>query len=175
MDPSHARRYEKSEIEAKAAQALKDAYPGGVTIPIDIDLLVESNPRVDQIVPIPSLESRFGVAGVLTVRPARRFDILVDEDTLDYQRSRASFTIAHELGHVVLHAEVFAGCKTVDEAVSLGVRLKKAYRFLEEDANSFASSILMPHRQILDHTAALYQYLVKNGDYQTGLALSCTP
>jgi len=40
MDPSHAKRYEKSEIEAKAAQVLKDAYPGGVTIPVDIDLLV---------------------------------------------------------------------------------------------------------------------------------------
>jgi hypothetical protein len=169
MDPSHAKRYEKGEIEAKAALAIKDAYPGGITIPVDIDLLVENNILVNQIVPIPGLEAKFGIAGVLTVRTTRGFDILVDEDTLDYQRARASFTIAHELGHVVLHSEVFSNCKTVDDSVALGARLKKAYRFLEEAANSFASSVLMPHRQIVDDTAALYQYFVKNGNFETKL------
>ena len=169
MDPSHAKRYEKGEIEAKAAQTLKDAYPGGITIPVDIDLLVERSLYVDQIVAIPSLESRFGIAGVLTVKSTGHFDILVDEDTLDYQRARASFTIAHELGHIILHAEVFTGCRTIADSVALGTRLRKAYRYLEEAANSFAGAILIPYREITDDTAALYQYLVKNGNYETKL------
>ena len=169
MDPSHAKRYEKSEIEAKAAQVLKDAYPSGVTIPVDIDLLVERSARVDQIVAIPSLESKFGVAGILTVKPSGQFDILVDEDTLDYQKGRASFSIAHELGHIILHAEVFLNCVTVDDSLALRSRLRRAYRFIEEDANSFAGAILIPHRQIMDDTATLYQYLVKNGNYETRL------
>ena len=72
MDPSHAKRYNKSEIEAKAAQTFRNAYPREVTIPIDIDLLVESSPFVDQVVPIPSLESKYMIAGVLTVKSTGR-------------------------------------------------------------------------------------------------------
>lgn len=169
MDPSHAKRYDKSEIEAKAAQTLRSAYPRGITVPIDIDLLVECNRCVDHIVPIPSLESKYMIAGVLTVKSTGRFDILVDEDTLDYHRARASFTIAHELGHIILHAEVFVGCKTIDDSLALQMRLKRAYRFLEEGANSFASAVLVPYKHIMDDAATLYQYLVTNGNYETRL------
>ncbi len=167
MDPSHAQRYEKTEIDAKASQALKGAYPGGIVLPIDIDLLVESNERIDAIVPIPDLEAKFAVAAVLTVKPNGRFDIIVDEDTLDYQRARASFSIAHELGHIALHCEVFTKCKTVDDSISLGARIKKAYRFLEENANYFAGAVLIPRRHILNDAARLYEFLVKNGNYDT--------
>jgi len=169
MDPSHARRYEKAEMEAKAAQALRMAYPGDVTLPIDIDLLVESNGHVEAIVPIPELETRFAVAAVLTVKAKGSFDILVDEDTLDTQRARASFSIAHELGHIVLHSEVFAECRRVDDSIALGSRIKRAYRFLEENANYFAGAILIPQKQILSDAGKLYEFLVRNGNYETRL------
>jgi len=167
MDPSHAKRYDKTEIEAKAAQTLKAAYPGDIILPIDVDLLVESHEQIDAIVPIPDLEAKFAVAAVLTVKPDGHFDIIVDEDTLDYQRARASFSIAHELGHIVLHSEVFTRCKTVDDSISLGARIKKAYRFLEENANYFAGAVLIPHRHILNDSARVYEFLVKNGNYDT--------
>jgi hypothetical protein len=169
MDPSHARRYEKPEIEVRVARTLKEAYPDCVTIPIDIDLLIECHPRIDRIVPIPELETKFAIAAVLIVKTDGRFDILVDEETLDYQRSRASFSIAHELGHIVLHSEVFVGCKTVEDSIALGGRVKRAYRFLEEAANYFAAAVLIPHKQILSDAAKLYEFLVKGGNYETRL------
>jgi len=169
MDPSHAKRYEKPEIEARVAQILKDAYPGHLTVPIDVDLLVERSTLVDMIVPIPELETRFATAAVLTIKPNGRFDILVDEETLDYQRARASFSIAHELGHIVLHSDVFVGCRAVEDSIALGTRIKRVYRFLEENANYFAGAILIPQKQILSDMAKLYEFLVKDGNYETKL------
>ena len=42
MDPSHARKYTKNEIEGIVADLLNAAYPHGVSPPIRIDLQAHS-------------------------------------------------------------------------------------------------------------------------------------
>ncbi len=159
MDPSHARKYEKPQIEGIAAEILNCAYPKGIEVPIDIDLLVQQHPRIDHIIAA-DLEERFRAAAVLVYKPVRRmFDIFFDENT---SSGRVSFSIAHEFGHVVLHAEVCDACQTLEAAIELRTRLKKHYTRMEGDADYFARSILMPRGRLEGDTATIYNHLVQS-------------
>lgn len=169
MDPSHARRYKSQEIEVRVAKILSEAYPAGINTPIDIDWLAESNELVDDIVSAELLEDKFEAAALLTSKPNGHFDILVDEDTLNLQRARANFSIAHELGHIVLHAPVCGGCHTIEDSIALRNRITRAYSFIERNANYFAGAILMPRRTLPGHTAKLYEGLVSMYGYDVNL------
>ncbi len=169
MDPSHARRYRNAEIEVITAKILNEAYPASVSIPIDIDWLAESNDLVDDIVPAALLEDHFKVAAALTTKRNGHFDILVDEDTLNQQRARANFSIAHELGHIVLHPKVCGSCHTIEDSIVLRNRITKAYSYIERNANYFAGAILMPRRNLPEDAAKLYEGLVRLYGYAGNL------
>ena len=159
VDPSHAKRYAKPEIERIAAELLNIAYPDGIEAPIDIDLLVQQHPNIDDIIPA-DLEDRFRVAAAMVFKPASRtFDIFFDENTVP---GRASFSIAHEFGHVVLHHNVCDGCDTLEAAIELKARLKRSYSRMEADAEYFARSILMPRGRLEQDAGIVYSYLVKS-------------
>lgn len=161
VDPSHAKKYTRSEIEQIGARLLGQVYPGGVIIPIDVDLLVEQHPKIDDIIPAELLEDQFGVAAALVYKPAScTFDIFVDEDTYSRQRGRASFSIAHEFGHVVLHADVCNICNTLQATLELRTRLKKSYSRMEQDADDFAAAMLMPRLKVQQDAMSLYEGLV---------------
>jgi hypothetical protein len=161
VDPSHAKKYTKSEIEQIIAGLLNQAYPKGVTLPIDVDLIVQQHPQIDDIIPAELLEDQFGVAAALVYKPTNgTFDIFVDEDTYTKQRGRASFSIAHEFGHVVLHSEVCNICRTVEAALELRARLKKSYSRMEQNADAFAAAMRMPRSKVQQHTVRLYEGLV---------------
>lgn len=161
MDPSHTRRYRRPEIEIITARFLSKAYPNGIEIPIEIDLLVEKHEFIDDINPIPLLEDKYKIAAVLYYKNNDHFDILVDEDTFNYNEGRTNFSIAHEFAHIILHNEVFLNCENVDDIIDLNKRIATSYRHIENDANYFAGSILIPQRTILGHTATLYEGLAK--------------
>ena len=165
MDPSHARKYSKAEIELAASRLLMKQYPRGITLPVEIDLIAERHERVDGIVTVELLEDKFKVAAILTCKPRGRFDISVDQDTFDYHGARASFSIAHELGHIVLHSEVCDSCVSIDDSITLMKRINKAYGFIERDANYFAGAILIPQRTLAEDTAVVYEALVKDIGY----------
>ena len=170
VDPSHAKKYSKAEIEGIVAKLLGQAYPEGVTVPIDIDLLVEQHAEVDDIIPAELLEDQFGVSAALIFKPASgTFDIFVDEDTYTRQRGRASFSIAHEFGHVVLHADVCRMCHTLEATLELRTRLKRSYSRMEQDVDSFASAILMPRWILQHHVAHLYKGLIRLYGYNQTL------
>ena len=99
-------------------------------------------------------EQDFGesVSGLLVSNNARR--IIGINKTETYNRKR--FTLAHELGHYVLHRhselEEYISINKVDfrNSVSSTGEVKK-----EREANSFAANILMPEFMIKDEVARL--------------------
>ena len=117
MDPAKVRRYSHIDIEQRAAAVLAKAFPTGISIPVDIDLVAQRHESVDDIVPIQFLELKFDVAAVLLSKPKRRFDILVDEDNYVKQPLRANFSIAHEFGHIALHSSIWQKCRSIDDVV----------------------------------------------------------
>jgi len=170
VDPSHAKKYTRDELEQIAAGLLHQAYPEGVTLPIDVDLIVQQHPRIDDIIPAELLEDQFGVAAALVYKPATdMFDIFVDEDTYTRQRGRSSFSIAHEFGHVVLHDEVCHICHDLEAALELRARLKRSYSRMEQDADAFAAAMLMPRSKVHQHAATFYEGLVRLYGYDITL------
>lgn len=169
MEPSHARRYKNSEIEVIVAKILSEAYPAGISIPVDIDWLAERNELVDNIIPADLLEDKFNVPAALVSKSSGHADIFVDDDTITFQRARANFSIAHELGHVVLHAQVWGNCRTIEDSIVLRNRITRAYNFIEGNANYFAGAILIPRRTLPGDTAPLYEGLIKLYGYDVNL------
>ncbi|MBN2020008.1 MAG: ImmA/IrrE family metallo-endopeptidase [Sedimentisphaerales bacterium] len=161
MDPSHGCRYSKREIELIALDVLKKEYPNKLSRPIDIDRIVYNHGGVDDIRPIPLLEDKFQVSAILYVKENGKADILVDEDTLDFQHTRASFSIAHEFGHIVLHKEVWSRCKTIEDSIALHRRINRSYKFIEGTANWFAGAILVPFPILGKDVREIYAGLVK--------------
>lgn len=158
MDPSHATPLNKADIEHIAAKTLQDAFPRGVEPPIDIDVLAEKQPLMDDFVYEPDINSKFGVDATICNKPNGRFDIVLDENVC---RRRTSFSIAHEIGHVVLHSALYLGCYTVESSIELSHRIKKNYPRIEREANHFAGAILVPRKTIFRDAQKVYEGILQ--------------
>jgi len=127
------------DIRAPAESVLKRHF-GSVAIPVDIELLVEYHFNLD-IVPIPDLKRRLGIDGF-----AMRDRIAVDHSSWEHNTNRYRFTLAHELGHHVLHPEVLnatADSSTYEPGGGLSVS-SAARRRYEWQAHCFARNVLLP-------------------------------
>ena len=120
---------------------------------------------MDDIIPASGLELKFDVAAVLICKPEGRFDILVDQDSYNYQPLRANFSIAHEFGHIVLHPRFWGKCKTTDDTVHFHKSIKHDYRYVERAANRLASAVLMPASTLSLDVSNLYQGLAPQNNY----------
>ena len=165
MDPAKLRRYSHIDIERRAAAVLAEAFPSAISVPIDIDLLVQRHELMDDIIPASQLELKFDVAAVLIYKPEGRFDIFVDQDSCNYQQRRANFSIAHEFGHIVLHPRIWRKCKTIDDTVRFHMSIKYDYIDIERAANRFASAVLMPASTLSLDVSKFYQGLAPQNNY----------
>lgn len=165
MDQLKVRDYTHNQIELRAAAILAQTFPGGLSIPIEIDFLVQRHESVDHIIPSLHLEEKFDVAAVLVRKPGGRFDILVDEDSYNYQPFRANFSIAHECGHIILHPRICQKCQNLDEALRIHMALRYDYKFVERAANRFASAVLMPASTLSRDVSHLYQGLAPQNNF----------
>ena len=120
----------------KAQQILEET---GHQIPVDVEAIAKVH-GLD----IVRQELKDYVSGVLMIRDERG-TILVNSA---HHPNRQRFSIAHELGHYLLHPEdgtVFVDRSPVffrDRAASSGVRQQ------EIDANAFAAELLMPEEDL---------------------------
>ena len=119
------------EVEVEAAKILHEFYGAKIEIPIAIDLITEKHELVDDLIFVELLEDKFGVAAVLVSKSNGHCDILVDEETAVKQKYRTNFSIAHELGHVVLHSKLYEGCDTIENSLLLNKRIEnRCFTFL---------------------------------------------
>ena len=124
--------------EEVARQLLKHF---GKNPPIDIESLVEAHNIV-----IRTQELEDSVSGMLVIKDDRAI-IGVNEG---HHPNRQRFTLAHELGHFLLHrsaSSIFIDASTVffrDITSSDGSKVQ------EIEANAFAAELLMPEKQLRD-------------------------
>jgi len=122
-------------VEAKARKLLEQS--GITTAPVDVELAART---LGVEIEFDDLDD--DVSGFLSVDPSRSVAVINE----NHHPNRQRFTIAHELGHYVLHVESDEGLfidkkYTVhhrDHNSCLGTIEK------EREANLFASSLLMP-------------------------------
>jgi Zn-dependent peptidase ImmA (M78 family) len=141
-------------IEAAAGDTLAEAYGATpVTPPVDLNLVLQANGlRLQQV--------RFKDSPTAGYYIRADKTIFVNE-TDPYERQ--AFTLAHEIGHFILHSDMADEVWTRASEMAL---VDPADRPAEQEANWFASSLLMPREQ-LDQYSRLLRGL---GSYVADLA-----
>lgn len=115
--------------------------------PVAIEMIVERDFRMD-VVPIRGLQNAFNIDAFIS---RDLTTISVDEFVLENRLNRYRFTLAHELGHRVLHGDIlrameFASIK--DWKSQITEFPEREYGFLEYQANTFANCLLVPAEEL---------------------------
>ena len=150
MDYSQFKISPLSNQEIREAADRIRAKFWGEKIPIDIEYILEVGLKI-HIVPSPGLQNQLSFDSFIT---SDWKNVYVDNDRYmsDNYYQRVRFSLAHELGHLILHKEIFEALKIKSwddyyrfyrEAPS------DQYSFLEAQANKFASYLLIP-RDLLE-------------------------
>jgi Zn-dependent peptidase ImmA (M78 family) len=134
-------------LRPRAEAFLAEHHPGRA-IPVPIEYIVECRFGID-IVPVPGLQDAFDTVAYLTHDLS---EIRVDEHVYLKRPNRYRFSLAHEMGHRVLHADIFKELKfdTVEQwkRAITHVILEDQYSFLEFQAYSFAGLVLVPSEEL---------------------------
>lgn len=119
------------------------AYHPDLSLPIPIEEIAEQRLKI-KILQKMDLKKEYDVEGFLT---ADLSTIFVDFNMYMKYENRTRFTIAHEIGHLILHGEIFKelGINSVEKLNEFSVKLTdEEYGWLEYQAYSFASHVLVP-------------------------------
>lgn len=148
------KRHSPQQIDLAAQDVLRKANV--LSLPVDLDRVLNSlNVRVHE----EAMEEE--VSAVLIVKGAQRH-ILVNKG---HSANRKRFSIAHELGHLILHDEVDTGDLDgermfIDRQIRVYHRVGEASSPIykqdgsltdevqEREANAFAASLLMPAHHV---------------------------
>lgn len=132
----------------KRAVLFREKYWGDI-IPINIETILEQKLGIE-IIPIPGLKSQCNTDAFIS---SDWQSVFVDNDKYmeDSYYNRLRFSIAHEVGHLILHKELYESLEIncFDDFRSfLNAVSGKDYGYLETQANKFANYFLVP-RNIL--------------------------
>lgn len=140
--------YQLSDIK-KAANNFSATYNPTNVIPVPIEEIVEISLGI-RIILIGGLIRNFGINAFIS----NTFDrIVVDEVMYTKQPQRIRFTIAEEIGHLILHKDWYQsnGPKTTENYLNWQEKLDgKTFDYIERQARTFASMILIPERSVVD-------------------------
>ena len=134
--------YSYEELRKRADHFLRTYNPKG-TIPVPIEEIVEFEFGMD-IIPIPGLHQGYEIDGFISSDLSA---ISVDQFVYESRPGRYRFTLAHELGHAVLHRRVYeaAAFSTIKEWKRFVAEIDlQDYEWLEWQAYTFAGLILVP-------------------------------
>jgi len=131
-----------NHIRIAAESFLKKHHPKDI-YPIPIEEIVEFQLRLD-IIPLPNLHRAFDIDGFLS---SDRTSISIDESVYQSRPGRYRFTIAHEVGHFILHKDLYEqhAFETTEEWKRFIEHFpEKEYSWFEWQAYEFAGLILVP-------------------------------
>lgn len=132
----------KPFVVSSANSFLNDNYPNK-ELPIPIEDIVEINLGI-RLILMQNLVKDFGVNAFINTK----FDsIVVDEYIFSKQPERTRFTIAEEIGHLVLHKEWYSvnGPKSFDTYFDWQESLdQQLFEYIERQAKTFAGLVLAP-------------------------------
>jgi len=134
------------DVRRRADEFLARHHSSG-TIPVPIEEIVEFDLGMD-IVPTLGLHQLLDVDGFITSDVQ---EIWVDQFVYDSRPGRYRFTLAHEVGHSVLHADIFRSCTfhSVGEWKAFVNSIpEKEHGWLEYQAYAFAGLVLVPRDQL---------------------------
>jgi len=120
------------------------------SLPVDIERIVEFDLGLD-IFPFPHLQNTFDIEGFIS---GDLSVIYVDEFIYNQRYARYRFTLAHEVGHHVLHSDLITSVhpRNVSEWAEFIKEVDQdAYDWLEWQAITFAAAVLVPRVTLKEH------------------------
>jgi hypothetical protein len=129
----------------KRADEVREKYPAGRSFPVEVLDLAEFDLGLE-LVPADGLRRLCDTEAVLL---GDLKTILVDKDafTNPKQEYRLRFSVAHEIGHLILHPDVYGQVRpvSVEGWSEFFLNLPdEQYQWLELHANEFAGRLLVP-------------------------------
>ena len=134
------------EIGEKAEEFLCK-YHSSQKLPIPIERIIEFDLGLD-IVPLPNLYTDFRINGFLSSDCSA---IYIDERQYSLYPEKYRFTLAHEVGHLILHGDCYAEIRweNLSEYIECILsRDRETLDRLEVQGNLFAEQVLVPEREL---------------------------
>lgn len=127
------------------ADAFLTKHHPNLTLPIPIEEIAEAKLNL-KIIPEANLKKEYDVDGFLT---SDLSTIFIDFDLYLKYENRTRLTIAHEIGHLFLHGELFKkiNIQSIDDLYNFALKITEdEYRWIEYQAYSFGSQVLIPQK-----------------------------
>lgn len=135
----------------------------GNDIPVEIEEIVEIKLRI-KIIPIPDLMGQCGVDAQMT---SDFTAIYVDQKNYENDTNRFRFSLAHEIGHRILHEKFYKDLKIEDFADIVDFISEideKEYSYLEVQANKFGNYLLLPREELAKVRQEVLKEIAKKHD-----------
>jgi Zn-dependent peptidase ImmA (M78 family) len=141
---------EKSEIRAEA-DSFRRKYGYDTKLPVDIELIIEKYLKIC-IIPVQDLRAEFDTEAFLK---SDLTAIIIDNQYYYENRfqNRTRFTLAHEIGHYVLHKDIYSclSFSSAKEWIEFKINSpEKEYNNFEWQANEFAGRLLVPYEELIN-------------------------
>jgi Zn-dependent peptidase ImmA (M78 family) len=138
----------RAEIENKADLFRKRFWGNG--IPVNIEHIIDIKLKI-YIIPVPGFLKSANIDALIA---SDWKSIYVDRsEYLDERRhNRLRFSLAHEIGHFVLHKRTYANLniKNSSDYYKLNKEIpQRQYSYFESQANKLASYLLVPRRELI--------------------------
>jgi hypothetical protein len=147
--PLHAPGLSYEQIN-EAAESFLSAHHPDKTLPVPIEEIIEFDFGLD-IVPFPDLQKTFDVDGFMA---GDMSSIYVDDFIYTNRYSRYRFTLAHEIGHIILHKDILSEIRPARvsawEQFIENVDIE-TYGWIEYQAYAFGGLVLVPRYDLLPH------------------------
>ncbi len=143
--------YSYEDLRKRADDFLRTHNPSGAN-PVPIEEIVEFKFGIN-IVPVLGLQRQLDVEGFTS---SDLKTIYVDEYVYTEYINRYRFTLAHEIGHVVLHRHLYDKhkFKTINGWKEfINSMTEEEHGWLEYQGYAFAGLVLVPRESLVKHTA----------------------
>ncbi|MFA6146068.1 MAG: ImmA/IrrE family metallo-endopeptidase [Patescibacteria group bacterium] len=149
----------------KMADGFRNRY-WGESLPVDIEKIIDGKLKI-QIIPIPNLRRDCDMDAHISFN--WQF-LYVDADMYkdDRQQNRLRFSFAHEIGHYILHENIYSDFKlnNIYKLYELvGQIPAEQYGYLETQANKFAGYLLVPREKLEIEKKKLIDQLKQNPEF----------
>lgn len=137
------------------ADLFRKKYWGDI-IPVEIEIIIEGKLAIE-IIPVPGLKRQCNADAFIS---SDWQSVSVDNEKYmdDSYYNRLRFSIAHEVGHFILHKDLYEDLKitSLDDFRSFQNDVPgNQYGYVETQANKFASYFLIPRNKLVKERALI--------------------
>lgn len=141
------------------AESFLEKYSESGTVPVPIDEFAEFDLGL-VIRPFGDLRRKYGRRGMVF---SKKKMIVIDAYEMDNDLHGYRFTLAHEIGHLILHGDFIGSLNDTDEVALLAdlanVGTHQAST-MEREASGFAGRVLVPSEALVREVAIMRQELL---------------